>query len=358
VAYKGVQWSAHAACQRIQNKEKMTINQHFRFAVAPMMDWTDRHCRAFHRLLTRHALLYSEMVTANAVIHGERERLIGWSAAHEGRVALQLGGNDPDALARAARIGEGFGYAEINLNCGCPSDRVQGGAFGACLMREPALVGACVAAMKAAVSIPVTVKCRIGVDDQDPAEALRAFTAAVKAAGVDALIVHARKAWLQGLSPKENREVPPLDYPLVHALKVENPELSISINGGLREPSDWLAHLDRLDGVMVGREAYQNPQVLLEVDPGLFGEPAPAPDLFAAMEAYEPYVAAELARGTRLHSITRHLTGLFAGRPGARAFRQGLALDCMRPDAGLDALRGAVARVSRECVAPQEERAA
>jgi tRNA-dihydrouridine synthase A len=236
---------------------------------------------------------------------------------------------------------------------------VQGGAFGACLMREPALVADCVAAMKAAVCIPVTVKCRIGVDDQEPAEALRTLAASVKAAGVDALIVHARKAWLQGLSPKENREVPPLDYPLVHALKDENPDLPMAINGGLREPSEWPAHLDRLDGVMVGREAYQNPQVLLDVDPTLFGEPAPVPDLFAAIEAYEPYVAAELARGTRLHSITRHLTGLFAGRPGARAFRQRLAHDCMRPDAGLDALRGAVARVSRESgAALQEERAA
>jgi tRNA-dihydrouridine synthase A len=341
----------------------MQTRSPWRFSVAPMMDWTDRHCRSFHRVLTRHALLYSEMVTANAVVHGDRERLIGWSPEHEGRVALQLGGNDPDALAEAARIGEGFGYAEVNLNCGCPSDRVQGGAFGACLMREPALVADCVAAMKAAVSIPVTVKCRIGVDDQEPAVALRALTASVKAAGVDALIVHARKAWLQGLSPKENREVPPLDYPLVYALKDENPDLPIAINGGIRDASDWPAHLERLDGVMVGREAYQNPQVLLEVDAALFGEAAPAPDMFAAMEAYEPYVAAELARGTRLHSITRHLTGVFAGRPGARAFRQGLAIDCMRPDAGLGALRGAVARVSREA-APEaassahEERAA
>ena len=320
----------------------------WRFSVAPMMDWTDRHCRAFHRVLSRHALLYTEMVTANAVVHGDRDRLIGWNRGAEGQVALQLGGNDPAKLAEAARIGADFGYDEINLNCGCPSDRVQGGAFGACLMQTPAIVGDCVAAMKAAVSIPVTVKCRLGVDDQDTETALDAITEAVRQAGVDALIVHARKAWLQGLSPRQNREVPPLDYERVYRLKAANPDLPVAVNGGVRAPADWQGHLAQVDGVMVGREAYQNPDVLLHVDPVVFGQSAPVPCMFAAIEAYEPYVAAELAKGTRLHAITRHLTGLFPGRPGARAFRQGLANYCIKPEATLDALRSAIAKVSRE----------
>jgi tRNA-dihydrouridine synthase A len=319
----------------------------WRFSVAPMMDWTDRHCRAFHRVLSRHALLYTEMVTANAIIHGDPDRLLRWNRAAEGTVALQLGGNDPARLAEAARIGEAFGYDEINLNCGCPSDRVQGGAFGACLMQTPEVVAECVAAMKAAVRVPVTVKCRIGVDDQDPEQALDALTSSVRAAGADALIVHARKAWLQGLSPKENREIPPLDHARVHRLKAANPGLPVAINGGIRAPSEWLPHLDHVDGVMIGREAYQNPAVLLEVDPLLFASVPPVADSFAAMTAFEPYVAAELARGTRLHAITRHLTGLFTGLPGARSFRQTLATACMAPDAGLDALRAAVACVTR-----------
>lgn len=326
----------------------MHVLSPWRFSVAPMMDWTDRHCRAFHRVLSRQALLYTEMVTANAVIHGDRERLIGWNRSAEGKVALQLGGNDPAKLTEAAGIGQDFGYDEINLNCGCPSDRVQGGAFGACLMQTPDVVGDCIAAMKAAVSIPVTVKCRLGVDDQDTEAALDALTATVRKAGADALIVHARKAWLQGLSPRENREVPPLDYPRVRRLKAANPGLPVAINGGIRRPDEWTEHLAHIDGVMIGREAYNNPEILLEVDPALFGQPAPVADVFAAVEAFEDYVAAELARGTRLHSITRHLTGLFAGRPGARAFRQTLANACMRPDAGLEALRLAVAQVSRE----------
>ncbi|MCX7339882.1 MAG: tRNA dihydrouridine(20/20a) synthase DusA [Hyphomicrobiales bacterium] len=326
----------------------MLASSPWRFAVAPMMDWTDRHCRAFHRVLSRHALLYTEMVTANAVVHGDRDRLIGWNRAAEGKVALQIGGNDPVKLAAAARIGADFGYDEINLNCGCPSDRVQGGAFGACLMQTPAMVGDCVAAMKAAVAIPVTVKCRLGVDDQDTQAALDAITEAARQAGVDALIVHARKAWLQGLSPRQNRDVPPLDYQRVYRLKAANSGLPVAINGGIRAPADWQGHLAELDGVMVGREAYQNPQILLQVDPALFGQPAPVPDMFAAIEAYEPYVAAELAGGTRLHAMTRHLTGLFTGRPGARAFRQGLANHCIRPDATLGALRQAVAQVSRD----------
>jgi tRNA-dihydrouridine synthase A len=317
-----------------------------RFSVAPMMDWTDRHCRVIHRLLSRRARLYTEMVTAQAVIRGDRQRLIGFDAVEQ-PVALQLGGNDPALLAEAARIGAEFGYAEINLNCGCPSDRVQGGAFGACLMREPALVGNCIAAMKAAVAIPVTVKCRIGVDDQDAEAALDELTAAVRSAGVDGLIVHARKAWLQGLSPKENREVPPLDYDRAYWLKAAHPDLPVAINGGVRDPDEWPGHLARLDGVMVGREAYQNPEILLHVDPLLFGQAAPVPDAFAMLEALEPAIAAHIARGGRLHAFTRHLVGLFPGRRGSRLFRRHLAEHCVGPDAGLADLRAAVAHVSR-----------
>lgn len=324
-----------------------------RFSVAPMMDWTDRHCRVIHRLMSRRARLYTEMVTAQAVIRGDRARLIGFDAV-EHPVALQLGGNDPALLAQAARIGADFGYDEINLNCGCPSDRVQGGAFGACLMREPALVGDCVAAMKAAVAIPVTVKCRIGVDDQDPEAALNALTQAVTAAGVDALIVHARKAWLQGLSPKENREIPPLDYDRAYRLKAAYPALPVAINGGIRASEEWAGHLARLDGVMIGREAYQNPEILLRVDPLLFGEEAPVADAFAMLEALEPHLAAYLEAGGRLHAFTRHLVGLFPGRPGARQFRRHLAEHCVAVGAGLSDLRAATAHVSRH----EAERAA
>ncbi|MEH3145194.1 MAG: tRNA dihydrouridine(20/20a) synthase DusA [Methylobacterium frigidaeris] len=319
----------------------------WRFSVAPMMDWTDRHCRAFHRVLSRRARLYTEMVTTGAVLHGPRERLLGFDAA-EHPVALQLGGSDPGDLAAAARIGEDFGYHEINLNVGCPSDRVQDGRFGACLMREPALVGTCVAAMKAAVAIPVTVKCRIGVDDQDPEAALDALAAAVRGAGVDALVVHARKAWLQGLSPKENRDIPPLDYPRVHRLKQAHPDLPVAINGGLRSVDEAAAQLAHLDGVMLGRAAYAEPAGLLGVDPVLFGEPAPVSDPFAALDAYEPYVAAQLAAGERLHAMTRHMLGLFNGRPGARAWRRHLSTAGTRPEAGLATLREAAALVSRE----------
>ncbi len=325
----------------------MSTHSPWRFSVAPMMDWTDRHCRVIHRLMSRHALLYSEMVTANAVIHGQRDRLIGFDAA-EHPVALQLGGNDPAGLAQAARIAADLGYDEINLNCGCPSDRVQGGAFGACLMRQPALVADCVAAMKAAVSIPVTVKCRIGVDDQEPEQALFALVADVKRAGADAIIVHARKAWLQGLSPKQNRDVPPLDYQLVYRLKASHPDLPVAINGGIKQVSEWGGHLAHLDGVMIGREAYQNPEVLLSVDPELFGEAAPVADGFAMLEALEPYIARHLEAGGRLHAITRHLVGLFLGRPGARAFRRHLAEHCVDAQAGLADLRAAMAHVSRE----------
>jgi len=318
----------------------------WRFSVAPMMDWTDRHCRAFHRLLTRRARLYTEMVTADAVVFGPRERLIGFDAA-EHPVALQLGGAEPKKLAEAARIGAEFGYDEINLNCGCPSDRVQDGRFGACLMREPELVAECVAAMVAEVDVPVTVKCRIGVDEQEPRQALFALVERIAAAGVTGVIVHARKAWLEGLSPKDNRTVPPLDYPLVYALKRERPDLPIAINGGIVSLDAANAHLDRVDGVMIGRAAYQNPELLLKVDPWIFGEPASFVDAFEALDAYEPYVARELAAGTRLADMTRHILGLFAGRPGARLYRQTLSTLAPRPGAGLAALRQAVDAVRR-----------
>jgi len=311
-----------------------------------MMDWTDRHCRAFHRVLSRRARLYTEMVTANAVIFGDRDRLIGFSPA-EHPVAVQLGGSDPTALAKAAAICAERGYDEINLNVGCPSDRVQGGNFGACLMRDPALVADCVAAMKAAVAIPVTVKCRIGVDEQDPETALDALADAVLAAGADALIVHARKAWLEGLSPKENRDIPPLDYDRVYRLKARLPAVPVSVNGGIGTLDDVAAHLARVDGVMLGRAAYQQPELLMRVDSLFFGEVDPHQDAFCAVAAFEPYVAAHLSAGGRLHDITRHMLGLFTGRPGARAFRRRLAMEGVKAGAGLDVLRAAVDDVRR-----------
>ncbi|WP_310347305.1 tRNA dihydrouridine(20/20a) synthase DusA [Methylobacterium sp. BE186] len=327
--------------------KKSSVSSEWRFSIAPMMDWTDRHCRVFHRVLSRRARLYTEMVTTGAVLHGPREWLLGFSAV-EHPVAVQLGGSGPAELAQAARIAEDFGYAEINLNVGCPSDRVQDGRFGACLMREPRLVGDCVAAMKAAVNVPVTVKCRIGVDDQDPEAALDALAEIVVAAGVDALIVHARKAWLQGLSPKENRDIPPLDYGRVARLKRARPGLPVAVNGGIATVAAARAHLEDLDGVMMGRAAYSDPAELLAVDPELFGEAAPVADAFAAVEAFEPYLAEALAGGARLHSLTRHMLGLFNGRPGARAFRRHLATHGMRPGADLATLREAVSLVSRE----------
>ncbi|SFG59005.1 tRNA dihydrouridine(20/20a) synthase DusA [Methylobacterium gossipiicola] len=317
-----------------------------RFSIAPMMAWTDRYCRAFHRTLSRRARLYTEMVTSGAVIHGPRETLLGFGAM-EHPVAVQLGGSDPADLAQAARIAEGFGYDEVNLNVGCPSDRVQDGRFGACLMREPALVADCVAAMKAAVRVPVTVKCRIGVDEQDTEIALDALTRAVVAAGVDGLVVHARKAWLQGLSPKENRDVPPLDYARVARLKQANPALPIAINGGIATIADAEAHLAQVDGVMIGRAAYSDPAILLDVDPVLFGEAAPAADAYAAVAAFEPVLADFLQTGVRLHAVTRHMLGLFNGRPGARAYRRHLSTRALDPDAGLETLREAVAFVAR-----------
>lgn len=311
-----------------------------------MMDWTDRHCRAFHRVLSARALLYTEMVTANAVIFGDRDRLLGYSP-QEHPIALQLGGSDPEALAKAAAICADWGYDEINLNVGCPSDRVQGGNFGACLMRDPALVASCVAAMKAEVALPVTVKCRLGVDEQDPEEALDALADSVLAAGADGLIVHARKAWLQGLSPKENRDIPPLDYDRVYRLKARLPGAPISLNGGLTTLETAQAQLAHVDGVMLGRAAYQQPELLLRVDSLFFGEADGHADAFAAVEAFEPYIAAHLAAGGRLHDITRHMLGLFPGRPGARAYRRHLAIEGVKPEAGLDVLRIAVNEVRR-----------
>ncbi len=310
-----------------------------------MMDWTDRHCRYLHRLLSARARLYTEMVTAEAVIRGDRARLIGFDAA-EHPVALQLGGAEPARLAEAATIGAEFGYDEINLNVGCPSDRVQSGRFGACLMREPALVGECVAAMRAGVSIPVTVKCRLGVDDQDPQTALRETIAACRAAGARVFIVHARKAWLGGLSPRENREVPPLDYDLVYRVKAENPDLTIVVNGGIATLDEAHAHLARVDGVMLGRAAYQNPSLLADVDARFFG--GAAKDLDEVVEAYVDYVSAQLARGVRLNTMTKHMLGLFNGRPGARAFRRHLSENATRPDAGVSVLRDALAHLSQQ----------
>jgi tRNA-dihydrouridine synthase A len=302
-----------------------------------MMEWTDRHCRYFHRLLARRALLYTEMLTTGAVIHGDRARLLAYDPA-EHPVALQLGGCDPQALAQCSRIAEDFGYDEMNLNAGCPSDRVQEGRFGACLMVEPQLIGDCVAAMKGAVHVPVTVKCRIGIDAQDPEQALGDMATAAEAAGVDALVVHARKAWLKGLSPRENREVPPLDYERVYRLKAEHPRLTIVINGGIGSLEQAATHLSRVDGVMMGRAACQEPWRLLDVDPQLFGEPAPFATPMAVVEAFAPYVIRELQCGTRLAAMTRHLLGLFRGVPGARAFRRHLATEAVKPGAGADVL--------------------
>jgi len=315
-----------------------------------MMDWTDRHCRFFHRHLTRHALLYTEMLTTGAVIHGDRARLLGFDRS-EHPVALQLGGSDPRELADAATIGEDFGYDEINLNVGCPSDRVKDGRFGACLMAEPGLVAECVAAMKRAVKVPVTVKCRIGIDDQDPESALDEFARSVVAAGSDALIVHARKAWLNGLSPKQNRDIPPLDYGRVYRLKASCPGLPVVINGGIASLEEARAHLVHVDGAMLGRAAYQEPWRLLSVDPDIFGEAAPHASMKDVFEAMMPYIERELARGTRLHAMTRHFVGAYHAVPGARAFRRHLAEHGVRPGAGTDVLRDAIALVEERAAA-------
>jgi len=305
-----------------------------------MMDWTDRHCRFFHRLLSPHARLYTEMVNAHAVRHGDRARLLAFDPS-EHPVALQLGGAEPELLAAAARQGEAAGYDEINLNLGCPSDRVQAGRFGACLMREPVLVAECLAAMREAVRVPVTAKCRIGVDDQDAYADLQRFAVALFEAGVRVVVVHARKAWLKGLSPKENREIPPLDYPRVYRLKREMPDFTVVVNGGIVAVEQALAHLEHVDGVMLGRAAYHDPYVLARLEHALYGTPLPArADVLQALRAY---VEAEVARGTRLQHIARHLLGLFQGEPGARAFRRHLSEHAHREGAGWDVIEAALA---------------
>lgn len=304
-----------------------------RLSVAPMMDWTDRHCRYFHRLMSRRAMLYTEMVTAPAIIHGPKPRLLDYSAA-EHPIALQLGGSDPRELAQATAIAQAWGYDEINLNVGCPSDRVQSGCFGAVLMERPALVAECVAAMIAEADVPVTVKCRIGVDDQTPEVVLPDFIERVAQSGVRHFVIHARKAWLQGLSPKENREIPPLDYPLVLRMKAQFPDLTICINGGITTLQQARDLLDQgLDGVMIGRAAYHDPASVLIGADALWGE-THAPDPVAVVLAMRPYIEAHLAQGGRLHQITRHMLGLFTGRPGARHWRRVLSEGASRDGAG------------------------
>ena len=314
----------------------------WRLSVAPMMDWTDRHCRYFHRLLSPHARLYTEMVTSAALVRGKQLRLLEHSQ-QEHPVALQLGGSDPQELAEAARHGAQAGYDEINLNVGCPSDRVQSGRFGACLMREPALVGDCVKAMRDAVTVPVTVKCRIGVDDQDDYADLQHFTETMLEAGVEVLAVHARKAWLQGLSPKENREIPPLDYQRVYRLKQEFPQLVVVINGGITTVDAVREHLSHVDGVMLGRAAYHDPYVLARVEAALYDEPLPSRE--SVLQHMRPYIEAELARGTALKHITRHLLGLYQGEPGARSFRRTLSEGAHQNGAGWALIEQAITPV-------------
>jgi tRNA-dihydrouridine synthase A len=308
-----------------------------RFSVAPMMDWTDRHCRAFHRVLTRKALLYTEMAVDQAVIRGDAPRLIGFDPA-EHPVAIQLGGSEPESLAQAAKIAEDFGYREVNLNVGCPSDRVQSGKFGACLMREPELVRDCLIAMREAVSVPVTVKHRLGVDDQRPEETLASFIGVVAQSGVTSFTVHARKAWLKGLSPKENRDVPPLDYDLVYHMKSQFPDLEIILNGGLNNLTECVDSKSNLDGVMVGRAAYNTPWMLDDVDRVIFGADNPVSSPFEAVEAYRPYIERQLDAGVKLHAMTRHMLGLFNGRPGARKWRQILSSHANKPGANWSVL--------------------
>jgi tRNA-dihydrouridine synthase A len=321
------------------------------FCVAPMMEWTDRHCRYFLRLISRATFLYTEMVTAEAVLYGNRERVLGFSP-EERPVGLQLGGSDPEKLAAASRVGADYGYDEINLNIGCPSDRVQSGRFGACLMAEPDLVAECVAAMGEAAALPITVKCRIGIDDQDAEAGLDRFIDAVADAGVRTFIVHARKAWLKGLSPKENRDVPPLDYDRVFRLKQRRPELEIVLNGGIGSLAEAEAHLPHVDGVMLGRAAYADPYLMAEVDAPLFGSNETPPSRLDVLDRFVPYVEAELARGARLNQMTRHILGLFHGQKRARAFRRHLAENAHLDGAGIEILLAARHIVAGEgCVA-------
>lgn len=332
------------------NQTEAMHRQAHRLSVAPMMDWTDRHCRVFHRLMTRRAMLYTEMVTAPAIVHGPKPRLLDYSA-QEHPVALQLGGSDPLELAQAVRIAGPWAYDEINLNCGCPSDRVQSGCFGAILMERPALVADCVTAMRGETDVPVTVKCRIGVDDQDPEQMLPRFIDAIAGAGVRHVIIHARKAWLKGLSPKENREIPPLDHDLVVRMKHRFPGLTVCINGGITTLAQARDLLDRgLDGVMIGRAAYHDPASVLIGADALWGDGF-APDPAQVVDAMRPYIADHLAQGGRLHQITRHMLGLFTGKPGARGWRRVLSENASRGGAGLDVLDRALAEVQTAAAA-------
>ncbi|MGB1140068.1 MAG: tRNA dihydrouridine(20/20a) synthase DusA [Halioglobus sp.] len=317
-----------------------------RFSIAPMMDWSDRHCRFFWRLLTRRALLYTEMVTTGALIHGDRERFLAFNA-EEHPVALQLGGSNPGDLATCAQWAQEAGYDEVNLNCGCPSDRVQSGTFGACLMGQPALVADCVKAMRDACTLPVTVKHRIGIDQMESYEEMLHFVSTIAEAGCEVFIVHARKAWLQGLSPKENREVPPLNYPWVYRLKQDRPDLEIVINGGIQDIAQCQEHLRHVDGVMLGREAYQNPWLLAGVDTQLYGDHETSLARDDIILALMPYVERQLAAGAKLNHVTRHILGLYQGVPGARKFRRHLSENAFKPDAGLDVLETALSMVRK-----------
>jgi len=333
--------------------EKRNLDHNARLSVAPMMDWTDRHCRFLHRLMSREALLYTEMVTASAILHGDRDRLLAYDP-REHPVALQLGGSDPADLARATAIGAAYGYDEVNLNVGCPSDRVKAGTFGAVLMKHPDLVADCVAAMRAAVDVAVTVKCRIGVDDQVPERVLPEFIEKLSGAGVTRLTIHARKAWLQGLSPKDNRDIPPLDHALVVEMKKTFPDLHISINGGIATLDGAQALLAQgLDGVMIGRAAYHTPsEVLLDADRRIFGvSDAPVMRALDIAEAMIPYIEAHVEGGGRVHHVTRHMLGLFAGMPGARSWRRTLSEGASQPDAGPELVRAAMAQVSAQAAA-------
>jgi tRNA-dihydrouridine synthase A len=321
----------------------------WRLSVAPMMDWTDRFCRNFHRQFSADARLYTEMLTTGALLHGDAARHLRFDAGVEHPVALQLGGSDPDALARCAEMGERAGYDEINLNCGCPSDRVQTGCFGAVLMKDADLVARCIRAMRSATSKPVTIKHRLGVDDLEGWDFIRGFVATVADAGCEVFVVHARKAWLSGLSPKENREIPPLDYPTVYRLKHEFPQLSIVINGGIKTADECTRHLEHVDGVMIGREAYDNPFVLAEMQARLFdGLDEPLLDRLAFLERYLPFVESELKAGTPLARITRHILGLYRGQPGGRAFRRVLSEKAHRAGAGIEVLRQAIEEVEND----------
>jgi tRNA-dihydrouridine synthase A len=343
----------HSLFSPLQYKSKLLNYSNKTFAVAPMMDWTDRHCRFFHRQISRSATLYTEMVTALAVKHGDRAKLLGFTP-EEQPVVLQLGGSDPALLAEAAKIGEDFGYAEINLNVGCPSDRVQGGHFGACLMAEPQLVANCVAAMKAAVKIPITVKCRIGIDDQDEEQGLQTFVETVAAAGCKTFIVHARKAWLQGLSPKENREIPPLNYNRVHRLKSSLPQLAIHLNGGLESLEMIVENIGELDGVMLGRTAYHNPWVMAEVDTHFSAKAGPCATRRDVVLAMLPYIEDHLSQGLFLHRITRHMLGLYHSQPGGRMWRNIISTEACKAGADTSVLLHALEVVETQAAKQAE----